>query len=748
MSKKRLLIPAMVLIFITTMFILSAQDRIIKSDYTFSPTGVPEKERLYFSSLIAENPNYFGTMEKSIYQSVIKINNNTKYEQLTHVGLYPEKDLLEAFVEVKLPYGYNDQLCGDGSYEYVRFFADWNNNSIYDGEDEDLGLSQVNVHDIPNNTNQCLPVSKPLSYAVYLKIDPEKWYCEKPRLVKIKAILSWQYQPTPGNPDYKPVWGNTVEKWVQIQPKARYILLEKDPLALDPYAVDIPELAYTPPPAEPKEYVYTPEELKKLYIKQPVSELRYDFNNLAKKFINNPDELLNLTKAYPDYYKIELPQIQYEQLNTVGLNYELDELSAQVTIKRPYGYSGELCSSGSSEYIAFWLYIWDPVLQICRWQYAGSASFKAHDIPSIPAQGLNYAVRIPANLYSFKKSCANPVVLKLRGVLSWGSAPPNNNPNYLPVWGNRVEKNIQLRPVFEQSSGHDPFISVVGGMAVASISGNDQTTVPSSLGPGYANGPSVLGGGEPAIESPFGSTVTIGGHIANPPDISSGATPYKYQMQYRKSTSGTNPWHTVENRFRIWISQHDGYNWTMSTKMQAPVNGWYNYEEDFSGSVIRFVEGNVFAQWASAQAVEGDGLYEVRIVLDDNTAGPLIYSNVIRVMIDNTRPDAELILNAGDCSKFYIGDMITGNITVLDDHIWKYTLTITPTNNPPWVSPSYEIFPAMAAPGYSGKAFTINTNTTPSCGYVINLKVWDRTIRNNYLLGNYSTNHAGFCLLD
>lgn len=55
--------------------------------------------------------------------------------------------ILEAMIEVKLPRGYNGDLCHLASTEYVRFFLDCGSGR------EDAGLAGVSVPDIPNGTD-------------------------------------------------------------------------------------------------------------------------------------------------------------------------------------------------------------------------------------------------------------------------------------------------------------------------------------------------------------------------------------------------------------------------------------------------------------------------------------------------------------------------------------------------------------------------------------------------------------------
>ncbi|MHC4727150.1 MAG: hypothetical protein ACYS17_07945 [Planctomycetota bacterium] len=85
-----------------------------------------EKERMEFKKLIIQNPNYFGTFPDTIIEPVKPMKFNKKYEEIKCLGFYPEQDLLKAIISVKLPYGYKTDLCHQGSFEYVRFFVDWN----------------------------------------------------------------------------------------------------------------------------------------------------------------------------------------------------------------------------------------------------------------------------------------------------------------------------------------------------------------------------------------------------------------------------------------------------------------------------------------------------------------------------------------------------------------------------------------------------------------------------------------------
>jgi len=721
-----------------------------------------EKERAEFKKLIIENPNYFDTFPQVKIKPVFPMSTNTKYEELRCIGFYPEQDLLEAIIDVKLPYGYKGDLCSQGSSEYVRFFVDWDGDGDFTDAGEDVGIVSVNVHDIPDGDKVCLDKTKPLSYAVTIKIDPRKIKCTIPNLLKVRAILSWDWQPTAGNPGFTPIWGNVVDKWIQIKPifTLKEVIKASDlkVLGLEPSILDLDI-----PISKIKELA--PVELKEIYKDKDVPEHRFNFteiNTIAENVKLDPNLMVKY-KLDPKFSKIiknigailaEKPNTRYEELHCVGLNYDLDTLVATLTMKLPYGYSGDLCKKGSYEFVAFWAYVWDQIEQMCHWKYLGTSSVNVHDIKNIPAGGLQYAVYLPVDLSSFRDKCSKPKVIKIRAILSWQSPPPSNNPNYNPVWGNKVDALIQIKPGTPVTPGEQiPAIMVVGGMAINKISGNSETTIPSTIGDGYANGVN-------ALESPFGGVVSICGHISNPPNDPIDADKLKYKVQYKKSGDPT--WHDITNKFKIYISTWNGINWSQSSKDQIAVGGYYKYEEDFTPPVQRFVDasdysgGSVLADWHTP-VPEGDGLYEIRVLIFKLGAPPApgvpadhVSSNVVKVMIDNTQPNAEISLDAGACTKFKVGDIITGKFTATDIHIWQYSLGIEPAvPNPPTISPGGETYPLLPVPGRTNEPFTLTTtNATTPCGYVIRLHVWDRTIVNNHMQGNQKGATVGFCLLE
>ena len=82
----------------------------------------------------------------------------------------------------------------------------------------------------------------------------------------------------------------------------------------------------------------------------------------------------------------------FEELVCVGLNTRTDTLNAIIHVKKGNGFSGNLCTKGSTEYVAFW----------ADWnnngyfeQYLGTAQIQVHDLASIPTEGIHYSVQLP-----------------------------------------------------------------------------------------------------------------------------------------------------------------------------------------------------------------------------------------------------------------------------------------------------------------------------------------------------------------
>lgn len=175
--------------------------------------------------------------------------------------------------------------------------------------------------------------------------------------------------------------------------------------------------------------------------KYEIEKERRDFTKLLRK---NPNYFGNLEKGpLAESFSAEAEasgNTSYEQLHCVGLYPEQDLLEAVLEIKRPSGYSGDLCEDGSTEYVAFYI----------DWQdgngfvsVGAPATVHVSDLTAAADESIWYAVQKafrPKN----RRDCEKPQIVQVRAILSWQTPP--TGPGYTPVWGNRVETWVQIKP--------------------------------------------------------------------------------------------------------------------------------------------------------------------------------------------------------------------------------------------------------------------------------------------------------------
>lgn len=135
---------------------------------------------------------------------------NTSYEVLECLGMDDNTETLAATFRIKRAAGYSGGPCDKGSYEYVAFWADWDNTCEFTY----LGTAKVNVHDF-----NPIPADG-LAYTALLKVDLDahRRSCKEPKIGRIRAVLSWNSPPSTTNPDELKFWGNRIDTHVQINP--------------------------------------------------------------------------------------------------------------------------------------------------------------------------------------------------------------------------------------------------------------------------------------------------------------------------------------------------------------------------------------------------------------------------------------------------------------------------------------------------------------------------------------------------
>lgn len=715
-----------------------------------APTAVKiEAERMQFREILLKNPNYFGTVIGSSFKPIKKMAGNTKYEELTCIGFNPNQDILEATVQIKLPYGYGGDLCSPGTTEYVRFFVDFGTGW------QDAGVVGFSIHDLPDGLDCAKQQNKPLSYVVTLPLDPAKWrkYCQTPILPKVRAVLSWNVLPSV-NPLDSPVWGNVLDRRIQIKPRQWYIKDIAEVIGLEinkpielPESLKHLELIPLPEPSPP------PVEFNAL-----VRQYKTRAGTKAAKGTVEPhragfDQIMTALKApmvSDDFVKAKVAEwkalgldwaeavtaientsgnTSYEELSCIGLDYNREWLVATFVLKLPSGYAGNLCTKGSSEYVAFWA-DWDDT---CKWQYLGTAEVVVHDIPDIPDGGLCYTAILPVDLDDIRRPCEAPKIGRIRAVLSWATPPSKKNPDELPTWGNRLDTHVQIKPG-EVTEGLGAKIRSLGGINVEDIDSGTGLTTPSAK---FWYDETPADGWGLGRACPFGGLVVIEGKYQ---------PGYYYRISKRRVNDPAGTYSYVTSSFNVRRMDVGS-----DPQVADPTTGFFTYKDPALYLDTRL------ALWYTS----GDELWAIRIEVADTL---LPFPNIIAtspeylIQLDNTPPMTAPPLasptidihidSGGDCKTFDEGGLITGTFVALDDYFGGFSLctlpntAVFPSNAPTTPQPS-------TSPTSSG-TWSLNTNAPKQmkpCGYVVSLHVWDRSIVGSKS-GSHNHNHieVGFCL--
>lgn len=184
-------------------FAMTAIKELIKS-----PELTASVSPLHASSALQLNFKLADAIEK-----MLATDGSTIYEELDCVGLRSSgfHDELIGVLRIKRASGYSGGPCTQGSREYVTFWGDFDN----DGKFETcLGTASVQVFDLD------VP-AEGLEYSVHLPVDlnPYRRPCHAgPRVVPIRATLSWNHVLECSDPDAVPTWGNREETLILIPP--------------------------------------------------------------------------------------------------------------------------------------------------------------------------------------------------------------------------------------------------------------------------------------------------------------------------------------------------------------------------------------------------------------------------------------------------------------------------------------------------------------------------------------------------
>ncbi|MFD1612448.1 hypothetical protein ACFSCW_11615 [Sphingomonas tabacisoli] len=137
---------------------------------------------------------------------------NTTFETLECIGYDPNDDSLVGVIRLHRPSGFSGGPCTNGSQEHVTFWADLDGNGSFE---TCLGTASVRVYDIRDIPRDGLEMAVHLPANLLRHRIP----CNKgPRIIPIRAILSWATPIPCATPNATPVWGNRLETLVHVLP--------------------------------------------------------------------------------------------------------------------------------------------------------------------------------------------------------------------------------------------------------------------------------------------------------------------------------------------------------------------------------------------------------------------------------------------------------------------------------------------------------------------------------------------------
>ncbi len=675
-----------------------------------------------------------------------KMSGVTHWEEIECLGYNPELSRIEAIIKIKNSTGYSGGMCGKGSAEFIRFFIDYHDGTGF----HDLGVESFRAFDISEAPSG---LQHPISYMVSKDIDvsAKKRLCNSEVIVTFRAVLSWNQLPS-NDPNIVPVYGSVMDAKAVLKP--RVFNLPVFPLPFPFPNFPIPNFPY---PIKP--------EFKDHFGKLPVKEIKtfdvHDFikNNLAEDVSpgRTVDQLLmmsdttiggNAVPPIPSLSEIDFsgydfdlgdilidPNIEifnnnYEEVVSVGLNTHQDILGAVIKIKRPSGFSGNICTNGSREYISFFA---DFNNNGTFERYLGTTSVKVNDIQNIPAEGLMYAVTLQTDLTKYLKKCHKPQVIKIRAILSWGTPPDVTNPEQSVTWGSRMDTLVQLRSKF--SAKQTALIYSIGNVSVDNISPVSCLAYPETI---LFN--------NPGNNRPWGGMITIRGGMDN--SGAPGTT--KYRVEYSKDGINYFPVTLQQSITTIDFSMPDD---PFTTHHLADANGWLPYLAHHSDSQLVEIKGQVLASWSS-HAFEGKYYIRVSYTKDDPILSPgsIQHTTPIRIQLDNKRfhadhtpnnildsiYDLDMSIDGGVCKVYKQGATFTGKVKVRDAFYGGYDLSIQPAtqviNNAGlinYLGSTRRRNSNVAEMGPLADKFKIDTGKLKKCGYTLRLRGYERVILNN-----------------
>jgi hypothetical protein len=649
----------------------------------------------------------------------------------------------------------------------VRFFVDWGDGSGF----QDAGLTSFKAYDI---SEAPAGPQHPMSHMVYLELQELKHRksCRTAVLPKVRAVLGWNEVPSL-DPDDIPYYGNRRDAYIQLEPHNFTVKLLAEEGMIKPEALALLSTLDMDAVLPKAKATATP--LGKLiagYRDQAVPDHRMAYPVLAPMLSAGGSKLLAKESLQPDIMvlaELDLEAIvdtlasaeantTFEEVVCLGLDSARDMVGAVIHIKRPSGYSGDLCDpTGSTEYVAFWA-DWNNDGKYD--EYLGTATVEVHDIATVPASGLHYCVFLPVNVSKHLNKCSNPTVVRIRAVLSWATAPSTTDPDALQYWGNSIDHLVRLRYAEVTGTGLLDLLYYVGNVPVDNIDGATHLAVPSGgvLNPANCS--------QPAMDRPFGGAVSVKGRIYN-----TGAPgTVHYQVQY--APHGTANWLPVATSVTHHLAHPNPADplYPEQAITVTSADGWFPYQEDPTAVPLILEKSALLATWSTHGVA--DGHYDLRLVYTTGypiTASSVIYhSDVVPIVVDNddfdVSPDAnvtvdpaydlDIVIDGGDCHSYPQNAVIHGHLRARDKHFWKWELDLQPSShtNGLQASPQCRSYASLVDQGPANGTWSLNVTQDgkklDKCGYTLTLRAYDRAIiDSNGAVWHWKPKSVGFSIV-
>ncbi len=701
---------------------------------------------LNLSELFSERRNF---LFNPVLEGIKYVESNHSWEQVICAGYNPQSQRLEAFVNIKQPGGYSGNLCSAGSNEFLRFFIDFKDGAGF----QDMGFTSFKVADIPDAS-----ATHPITYMASMDIDDTSHRrflsCDEAVIPTLRVVLSWNTVPT-NDPEQVPVYGNSIDADIQlarlffIPPFYLSEVIKETALAnlidtTEPLKLKAPYTEATEVILEKNRKAGVPDH-RTLY--SSVGSLLHTQASFAKasSVFAMPDISklkINISKLIP-FFNLngQDADTTYEELTCVGFNTAFDRLGAVIHVKKNNGFSGNLCTTGSMENVAFWA-DWDNngIFD----QYLGTVSLNVHDISNIPEGGLYYNVMLPVDVTGRLAACGTPKIMRVRAVLSWESLPSTTNPDQLNHWGNYKDAYVQLRPADYTDTGIHAAIEFVGNAARELIDNATHLYNFNGISPTAAN------------NRPWGGDVNFNGIIHR--NGYNGTI--EYRILYKNFGAGDATYQPVTTSQTFTLDNLND-SAPQYPSYQTNPDGWFVYEQNPVTGIYNTT--NLLATWHAGGLP--NTTYTVRFVvrvegietIEDEFSmviynGGMSISPTANSSVDFTK-DLDLVIDSGDCKLYSDTDVIHGHLRAVHPYIADWSLDLQPSSHVPsglHPTPLSGSYPTTSfTDGEHELAWSLATETLPQCGYTISIGAHTRVILNSYTgFPYYAPKAVGFAKID